>query len=280
MLNPGVFAVLDTAVPELWLPHYVCDQIASDLNLTYHDDSGRYILTAAAHSALQSLNGSLEFRIGTGLHSNPAITIEIPYKAFDLEATWPIFNTTTRYFPLRRTANKTQYMLGRVFLQEAYLVVDWERDIFELSQAVFSNPMPEPNIITVQPNNNQTSAPADQQNKLKLSAGAIAGFVIGVVIVAIAIAFGFWFWQRKRKQEKANRHPGTFQALQGHGRRGPSELAFQVKVELYGHRSPVAEMYVPPKPHELAYSTGENTRAEMFAPVVHEMGDDSVNRRC
>lgn len=116
VLNPGVLAVLDTAVPELWLPHNVCDQIASVLNLTYHNDTERHTLTDAAHNALHSLNGSLEFRIGRDIHVDPVTTINIPYKAFDPQASYPIFNTTTRHFPLCKTTKKTGYALGRVFL--------------------------------------------------------------------------------------------------------------------------------------------------------------------
>ncbi|KAF1359543.1 acid protease, partial [Lizonia empirigonia] len=197
VLNPGVLAVLDTTVPELWLPFYICDQIASVLNLTYHEESGRYTLTDLVHNALQSLEGSLRFRLGTDIHSNPAITIEIPYKAFDLQASWPIFNSTTRYFPLRRTANRTEYTLGRVFLQEAYLVVDWERDVLELSQAVFSDPVPEPNITTIQPKPSETSAPAAQHGSTGLSTGAVAGIAIGCGLLVIGIAFSLWFWRRK-----------------------------------------------------------------------------------
>jgi hypothetical protein len=80
VLNPGVLAVLDTAVPELWLPHNVCDQIASVLNLTYHNDTERHTLTDAAHNALHSLNGSLEFRIGRDIHVDPVTTINIHEK--------------------------------------------------------------------------------------------------------------------------------------------------------------------------------------------------------
>lgn len=276
VLNPGVLAVLDTAVPELWLPHNVCDQIASVLNLTYHDDTGRYTLTDAAHNSLQSLNGSLEFRIGADIHVDPAITVQIPYKAFDLQASWPIFNTTTRYFPLRKTANKTQYALGRVFLQEAYLVVDWERDVFELSQAVFSDPMPEPDIITIQPNNNQTVAPVVGPSGSNISSGAIAAIVIGVLLLVASVAFGWWLWRRKRRQEKEEKHPDTFRVLQGHGKQGPAELAFQAKTEVEGVRDPRLEMYAPPKPHELGAFDGENVRFEVFAPpVMYEMGDTS-----
>jgi hypothetical protein len=280
VMNTGILATLDTAVPELWLPHNFCDQIASVLNLTYHEDSGRYTLTDEAHKALQSLDGSLRFRLGTDIHSNPAINIEIPYKAFDLQASWPIFNTTTRYFPLRKTANKTQYALGRVFLQEAYLVVDWERDTFELSQALFSDPMPDANIITIQPNSNQTSTSITQQSSSKLSTGGIASIAIAAVLLVTSIALCLWFLQRKRRQDKARKYPGTFQVLQGHGRNGPSELAFQHKAELDGLQQAHSEMYAPPKPHELAHVHGENVRVEISAPpMVYEMGDIGVNRR-
>jgi hypothetical protein len=283
VLRPGVFAVLDTAVPELWLPSNVCDQIASVLNLTYHENSGRYTLTEAAHNALQSLEGSLQLKIGTDTYTPPAIIIEIPYRAFDLQASWPIFNTTTRYFPLRKTTNKTQYALGRVFLQEAYLVVDWERDVFELSQAVFSNPMPEPNITTIQPKPLEISTlppPEQIQSDTVLSSGAIAGIAIGSVLLAIAFALGWWLWQRKRKEDIAKKHPGTFQVLQGHGFRGPGELAFNGKFELDPDQIPVLEMYAPPKPFELAHGAGENVRVEAFAPdVVFEMAGSRTNRK-
>lgn len=275
VLNPGVLAVLDTAVPELWLPHNVCDQIASVLNLTYHNNTERYTLTDAAHNALQSLNGSLEFRIGRDIHVDPAITINIPYKAFDLQASYPIFNTTTRYFPLRKTTNKTGYALGRVFLQEAYLVVDWERDQFELSQAVFSNPMPEPEIITIKPNNNLTTTDT-QNNSSKMSSGSVAGVVLGVLLLLAAIAGGWWFWRRKRRQEKQESHPDTFRVLHGHGQQGPAELPYQERIEAAAARSPRPEMYVPPKPHEMGAFNGENVRFEVCAPpVFYEMGDTS-----
>ena len=274
-MNTGVLATLDTAVPELWLPHNFCDQLASVLNLTYHEDSGRYTLTDEAHNALQSLDGSLRFRLGTDVHSDPFINLEIPYKAFDLQASWPIFNTTTRYFPLRKTANKTQYALGRVFLQEAYLVVDWERDTFELSQAIFSDPMPEANIVTILPNNNQTSSTlVIQESGPRLSTGEIAGIAIGITLLVLSVAaVSLWFWRRKRRPDT------TFQVLQGHGRTAPSELAVQNKAELEGVRPVQPELYAPPKPHELAHGQGENVRVEIFAPpVLYEMGDTSVHR--
>lgn len=279
MLNPGVLAVLDTAVPELWLPHNVCDQIASVLNLTYHNDTGRYTLTDDAHNALQSLNGSLDFRIGRDIHVDPAITITIPYKAFDLQASWPIFNTTTRYFPLRKTTNRTGYALGRVFLQEAYLVVDWERDVFELSQAVFSDPMPEPDIVTIRPNdNNDNSNAPDTKTASKMSNGTIAGAVIGILLLISILACGWWYWRLKHQQKQQEKHPDTFRILHGNGRQGTIELPApaHAKTEVEGVRDPRLEMHAPPKPHEMGSFNGENVRFEVWAaPVVFELGDTS-----
>lgn len=280
LLNTGIFAVLDTAVPELWLPHNVCDQIASVLNLTYHEDSGRYTITAAAHNALQSLNGSLRFRIGVNLYTNPAITIEIPYKAFDLEASWPIFNTTTRYFPLRKTTNKTQYALGRVFLQEAYLVVDWERDVFMLSQAVFTDPMPEQNIVTIEPEPSGTSDVIGQQSSSKLSAGAIAGIAIGIFLLILGSALGWWFWWRKRKQANMQIRPGSIGVSHGDSRKDPSEHVLSAKTELDGERRQVPEMYAPSRPLELAHGADESARVEsLVLPAVYEMADTGIIRR-
>ncbi len=64
--------------------------------------------------------------------------IEIPYGAFDLEAREPLtLNGTPHYLPLRRAQNETQYALARTFLQQAYLIVGYERTYFSVSQAIF-----------------------------------------------------------------------------------------------------------------------------------------------
>lgn len=99
--------------------------------------------------------------------------------------------------------NKTKYALGKVFLQEAYLVVDWERDVFELSQAVFSDPMPEPNIITIQPKNDtlHLHTSGGPSSNSGLTPATIGGLAVGAMLLLMSIAFGLWFSRRKRKQK-------------------------------------------------------------------------------
>ena len=47
--------------------------------------------------------------------------IVLPYASFDLLASYPRVLNATKYFPLKRAANESQYTLGRTFLQEAYV---------------------------------------------------------------------------------------------------------------------------------------------------------------
>lgn len=281
VINTGILTVLDTAVPELWLPTNVCDQIASALDLTFHNESQRYALTTGAYSALQTLDPTFRFKIGTDVRSDPAITIEIPYAAFDLEASYPIFASATKYFPLRRAANNTQYALGRVFMQEIYMTVDWERDLFNISQAIFSAPMPESNVITIQPKLSRTVSPDTSPNK-KLSAGAIAGIAIGAVLLLAGIVLGAWLWRRKQKRAKATRYPGALQAMQEaeeDDKKGLPEMGRgnrrSADVELEGDQQHVVELNAPMKTHELSDGLEESVEPG----VVYEMPDTSSNRR-
>jgi len=91
VLDPGFLAVVDTVVLELWFPPTICDQIASALGLVFHEDSDRYALTSVAHSNLQTMSPVFRFPVGNNVQHSPAITIEIPYAAFDLEAFYPLY---------------------------------------------------------------------------------------------------------------------------------------------------------------------------------------------
>ena len=77
--------------------------------------------------------------------SSNAVDIKIPYAGFNLQLSFPypglganLSSPATNYFPLRIAANSTQYTIGRTFLQEAYLTVDYERRNFSISQATFA----------------------------------------------------------------------------------------------------------------------------------------------
>jgi hypothetical protein len=84
------------------------------------------------HDRLLTLNPSVSFSLGND--NNPAnwVTITLPYAAFDLQVSHPFYTVRTNYFPIRRAKNSTQYTLGRTFLQEAYVIADYERANFSI----------------------------------------------------------------------------------------------------------------------------------------------------
>jgi hypothetical protein len=258
LLSNGIVATIDTNVPDIWLPTSVCDTIASALGLTYFEAAQRYVVTDTARNVLQTSAPTMSFTIGTSASGGDTITIEIPYAAFDLQARYPIFGTQSNYFPLRRAANDTQYTLGRAFMQEVYLSVDWERDVFNISQAVFTSPPPTPDIITIEPKNktdNLVPRPGSSStSSKKLAPGAIAGIAIGAVALILLVGLAFWLYRRRKQSkiyaEPAQTLPPDEKKDQGHYAPEAAHMSTRTDLELEGRMVP--EMYAPvPEKHEL-----------------------------
>jgi len=192
-------ALIDSTVSELWMPGPVCDNFAAALGLTYDNSTGYYLVNDSMHTTLQSYNPQFTFKIGATSFDNGNFTdIVLPYSAFDLTIGWPIYSSNQNYFPIRRAANDSQNTIGRALLQEAYLVVDYERRNFTISQANFSNPMPAERIVTIHSPSTSSSSSSG------LSTGAIAGIAAGcgaAAIIAILALILFFF--RRRRQSKA-----------------------------------------------------------------------------
>lgn len=140
---------IDADMPEAWLLPALSDTFATAFELTFHTESEGYVVDDSVHIKLLGSSPVFKFTIGTSATGEETIEIEIPYAAFDLQATYPIFSNATNYFPLRKALDSSQIALGRAFLQEVYMIVDGERDAFNISQAVFKAPMPEPDIVTI-----------------------------------------------------------------------------------------------------------------------------------
>jgi hypothetical protein len=197
--NERILAPIDSSVPEIWLPKSVCDRFESAFGLQYHDGTGRYVLTDLARNQLRELDPTLTFTIGTNAVTGGNTTvIQIPYEAFDLQAGYPIFANATNYFPIRRADNESQYAIGRVFLQEAYIGVDYESGIFNVSAARWDEL--EPEIVTISGRDRDM----DPVRRDGLSGGAIAGIVVGCVAAMMLFILGTWFLvlkpRRRRRQ--------------------------------------------------------------------------------
>lgn len=119
--NP-IWTFIDSTLPFIYLPLESCQAFENAFGLTYNDTARLYIVDDSLHQSLTTSNPNITFQLGNSLTGGPTVDIVLPYASFDLLASPPrVVGNATKYFPLKRAANDTQYTLGRTFLQEAYV---------------------------------------------------------------------------------------------------------------------------------------------------------------
>jgi hypothetical protein len=123
LLPKGQLFFIDSTVPEIWLPVQACAMFETSFGLVHDPTTDRYLLNDSVHSQLQKLNPSLTFQLGNDVYGGESVNIVLPYSAFDLQANYPLYPNATNYFPLRRAANDSQYVLGRTLLQESQVIL-------------------------------------------------------------------------------------------------------------------------------------------------------------
>ncbi|CAL8584356.1 hypothetical protein XPA_009958 [Xanthoria parietina] len=125
----------------------------------------------------------------------PSVDIILPYASFDLIAKPPLLPNATSYFPLRR-GNDSQITLGRAFLQEAYIITDYDHQNFTVAQTRFDDTA-RPNIVPIPWN--ATVAPRVSEG---LSRQATIGISTGSAILAslliILALFCTFRWRKHR----------------------------------------------------------------------------------
>ena len=214
LLTTGISAFVDTLVPELWLPEDACDAFEQAFGLTWDNQTELYLLDDSTHNALVDLNPSVTFQLGQDISGGNSVKIVLPYTSFDLTATPPLVSNTSRYFPLKRAQNSTQYVLGRAFLQSAYVIADYERSNFSVSQALPPSTSVQQTLVAIYPpgssdgqsNGPDQLGPSNQTNHSGLGGGAIAGIVIGIVaVILVAIGAIVYYRQARKKKRETER---------------------------------------------------------------------------
>jgi LPXTG-motif cell wall-anchored protein len=141
-----------------------------------------------------------------------------------------------------------------------YLSADWERDIFNISQAVFNSPPLPQEIVPIEPKNrtdNLVPRPGQPvSSSKKLSTGAIAGIAIGAIAVILLLAgLGWWLYRRKQNAEREAEVSQTLpddakkNAELGEDGVAKPPVGPRTDFELDGRM--VEEMYAPQGDHEL-----------------------------
>ena len=118
LLNESISAFVDSTIPWIYLPLEVCKQFEVAFGLEWDESRQVYLVNDTLHKNLQAQNATVTFILQNS-DRKESLPIKLPYAAFDLIATYPLAENQTRYFPLARATNETQYTLGRTFFQEA-----------------------------------------------------------------------------------------------------------------------------------------------------------------
>lgn len=198
--KPGPIPIrIDSSRPFIYLPPWTCDAIAKILGLQLQEEPGDaetayYFLTDKTAAKLSASNISMTFMINSiGDHTkDSSIRISLPYSALIQTLSYPLNEQARPYIPIRRATNPNQYVLGRTFLQEAYLTADYERRTFSLHQAAFPYPATEM-LIALKP----------PFRLSKAIIGAIAAGAGGLIILLLIALFFLHRIKQRRYREAA-----------------------------------------------------------------------------
>ena len=200
LLSSVIYAYIDSLVPHIWLPLEACRAFEKAFGLIYNDTAELYFVNDTIHEKLLSQNPNVTFTLGPASAGGSTVDILMHYGSFDLTAEYPIVDNATRYFPLRQAQNDSQYTLGRAFLQDAYVIADYDRSNFSVSQAVFPNGSNTQQIVAIH-------RPGDillSTHHKGLSRDDEVGIVVAAVvsfIIMIAIISGYIIQMRRREND-------------------------------------------------------------------------------
>lgn len=234
-LESPIQTYIDSTIPRMIFPQKTADLIAANFGLQYDPKRRMYFMPEKVHAGLSRVNPNITFTLGNSLKGGPTIDIVLPYSSFDL------FIQEQRYFPLQ-VGNDSTFCLGRPFLQEAYIITNYEHHNFSISQTRFDNlnstrknlvALPAatatptlsgnpPMIPTVAPTS--TSEPSKGGLSQGARAGVIAGTTSAIAVSFMILALFFWRWRKYKKThpKKPLGQPQVVSTLQkqeldGHG---------------------------------------------------------------
>ncbi|MCJ1270054.1 hypothetical protein MMC22_009948 [Lobaria immixta] len=228
LLSEYILIFVDSTVPHIWLPVSACKEFENVFGITHDPHSDFYLVNDTQHETLLGQNATVTFVIGNNFVGGDKVNITFPYLSFDLEAgDSPLDEGRSRYFPLRRAVNVTQYTLGRAFLQESYLIVDFERSNFSLSQATFVENAEQKLVPILSKDDTSLNiteiSPGPPRSTHKLSSAAVAGIVVAIVLGLLigATVFIISRWRARNAQKIRREEPEGFSGkpeLDGEGK--------------------------------------------------------------
>ena len=294
LLQDPILSFIDSAVSHIWLPVEACQMFARTFNLTYDNDLDLYLVNETVHEALLAQNATISLTLSNDLTlgaDDDLVVIDMPYSSFDLQLT-PDYpgnsKNTTLYFPIRQAANESQYTLGRAFLQEAYVIADYERSTFSVHQALFPGGNTKQSLQTIPPvsGNNGTNStasptPANNGSGSNLSTGALAGIIIGCIAISIAFIIGGYCIYRRMKN-RLREESGPLRITMDTPKQELDSSKLHVDMiaqELPGHGAPTPELPGKAFTPELAGHDAELESPSVRLQMRHGSGPSSSGER-
>ena len=262
LLPNSILTFIDSTLPYIYLPLEACEAFEVALGLTYNSTDELYSVNDTLHENLIANNPTFTFNLGDTLIPNSSVDIVLPYASFDFDvASYPRVLNTTRFFPLKRSTNETQYTLGREFLQEAcvlygskarfmprslsviyrYLVTNYEHSNFSVYQAKFEGDLSE-QIVAI-PSANATTplanATTESKHSTRISRGTVVGASVGTAMCFLVLTFVLIFITRKRRSTASRqKKSGSLGSLEPPNGIGISNTIYEIdNNSLYwGHR--------------------------------------------
>ncbi|KAK4126551.1 acid protease [Parathielavia appendiculata] len=332
-MDDSIIAVIDSSTPYLWLPTEVCERFGAALNLTWREDLGVYVFSDGAQYTNYMSDTALTFtftlssyqnadNFGEPLNTPGVVNITLPSAAFAQLLRYPFKNviqwgnSSVPYFPLKRSTkevNNNQYIIGRAFMQEAYIVTSYDRGHYSLHQARFpSNAATNYSLEAItrpddSPYPKFEDEPVPSQG---LSGGQIAGIVLSIFISGSILALFLWFCIIRKRRDKEKESPSQEEenkegppiVEQEEEPTSPVKRMFTRIIRKKRSRKPTAhetdgritqpvevgadaqhqlfEMPVPPEPVELdSHDIGEDDETEFGFDNTQPLSQYEITRR-
>jgi hypothetical protein len=227
---------------------WICEHFEAAFGIEWNETQQLYFLNASAHERLRRFNPRVYFGLSSSKDDGRTKIFELPYSAFDLNVTYPLVETKTFFFPLKRVVSTNHYVLGRTFFQAAHISVDYDLGYFNLSRANFST---NSHIVPI-----REEFMGDNSSRITgIGIGSLLGLLAFFVIVV-----GL-YWNLKLKPS-LNR---------------PPKQQIEHKAQLHGRAIPWVEL-LPKERTELETKEGivEMTGSPLEGVVLHEMDAGSL----
>ncbi|KAI8956238.1 aspartic peptidase domain-containing protein [Xylaria longipes] len=296
--NESMTALIDSSTPYLWLPPAICDRFANALNLTWNETFGLYIFSnndnleryqSAPDLSFTFTLSSLDNRNNFGSPTNMSgiVNITVSANAFVQSLQYPFMNLINYgapaipYFPLKRAENGSQMIIGRSFLQEAYIITNYETSMFSIHEARFpDNPLRDKSIQTIaaSPNSPYPAPPAQKNESHNINQNQIAGLVVGACLGAIALVTTTVLVRRKRRsfkngegQHETDEYKDKYSTTEPDSPTSPvAATLFRMKTRGRNYPNKAGKKEEPVEAHEVG-ADWSHERYEMPAPLPVEL---------